>query len=210
MINVLIVDDHRLVREGLKKILAETNDIAVVDEASNGHEVLGKVRSGNIDVVILDISMPGRSGIEVLEELKKERPKSQVLILSMHPEEQYALRALKAGAAGYLTKESAPTELIEAVYRVSSGKKYITASLAENLAAALEGDTTKARHELLSNREFQIFFMIAKGKPIKDIATELFLSIKTVSTYRSRILDKMSMKNNSELIYYAVKNNLID
>jgi two-component system, NarL family, invasion response regulator UvrY len=209
VIEILIVDDHRLVREGLKKILAETPNISVADEASGGLEALRKVRQRDFDVIILDISMPGKSGIEVLEELKKEKPKSHILILSMHPEEQYAVRALKAGAAGYLTKESASNELIDAIHRISAGKKFITASLAENLAVALEADAPKAPHELLSNREFQILCMIARGKSIKDIASELFLSVKTVSTYRTRILDKMRMKNTSELIYYAIKNGLI-
>jgi two-component system, NarL family, invasion response regulator UvrY len=209
MIDVLIADDHRLVREGLKKILSEVHDIVVADEASTGNEALRKVRKRDFDVIVLDISMPEKNGIEVLEHLKKEKPESRVLILSMHPEEQYALRALKAGAAGYLTKESAPNELIDAIRRVATGKKYITSTIAENLATALNTNTPNTPHELLSNREFQVLRMMAQGGTLTEIAEELNLSIKTVSTYRSRILEKMGMKNNSELIFYAFKNGLV-
>lgn len=210
MIRVLIADDHGLVRDGLKKILSETDDITVVDEASTGQEVLEKVRAKDVDVILLDISMPGKNGLDALAELKKERPKCQVLILSMHPEEQYALRALKSGASGYLTKRSAATELIDALHRVSAGKRYITSSIAESLAAALSYKGGRAAHETLSNREFQVLRMMAAGKSIKEIAAELFLSVKTVSTYRSRVLEKMEMKNTSQLMYYAIKNDLID
>ena len=209
LIKVLIVDDHRLVREGLKKILAETRDIVVAGEADGGHEALQKTRKTDYDVIILDISMAGKSGIEVLDELKKEKPKSQVLIVGMHPEEQYALRAMKSGAAGYLTKESTPAELIDAIHRVAAGKRYLTPAIAEYLALAVQTDGSKPLHEKLSNREYQIFCMIAKGKTVSGIATDLILSSKTVSTYRARVLQKMGMKNNSELIYYAVKNDLV-
>ena len=210
MIRVLIADDHRLVRDGLRRILEETDDIVVIDEASNGQEALEKVRKNDCDVLLLDISMPGTNGLEVLSALKKEKHTCRILVLSMHPEEQYAIRALKAGAYGYLTKKSAPDELIAAIHKVSGGKKFITAPLAESLAYALDTDTERLPHESLSNREYQVFSMMAKGRATKDIAQELFLSVKTVSTYRSRILEKMGMKNTSELIFYAVKRGLVE
>lgn len=210
MIKILIADDHAIVREGLKQIVADTSDLFVTDEAINGHEVLEKIRKYDYDVVVLDISMPGLNGLDTLKQLKIERPELQVLILSIHPEEQYAIRALKAGASGYLTKESAPDELIAAVRKASQGKKYVTSSLAEKLASDLLIDAEKPIHETLSDREYQIMRMIDRGKTIKDISEEINLSPKTVSTYRSRILDKMKMKNNEELIRYAVDNHLID
>lgn len=210
MIRILIADDHTIVREGLKQILAETTDMVVADEASNGQEVVAKIEKNEYDVVLLDISMPGRSGIEVLKQIKTEQPRISVLILSMYSEEQYALRALKAGASGYMTKESAPDELIEAIRKVSQGRKYISPSLAEKLAFNLEADAEKPPHETLSDREYQVMCMIASGKTIKEIADELFLSIKTVSTYRTRILEKMRMKSNAALTHYAVQNKLVE
>jgi DNA-binding NarL/FixJ family response regulator len=209
-VRVLIADDHTIVREGLKQILAETPDIHVVDEARNGQEILDKVRKDVCDVVLLDISMPGRSGLDVLKQLKTEHPKLSVLILSMYSEEQYAIRALRAGAAGYMTKESAPDELIKAIRTVSNGKKYISPSVAEKLAFSLETDDSRPLHETLSDREFHVLCRIASGKTIKEISDELALSIKTVSTYRSRILEKMHMKNNAELTHYALQNKLVD
>jgi len=211
MIRILIADDHTIVREGLKQILAETPDMVVVDEANNGQEVLEKVWKNDYDVVLLDISMPGRSGLDILKQLKSENAKLAVLILSMYSEEQYAMRALRAGASGYMTKESAPDELIEAIRKVSRGRKYISPSLAEKLAFSLEtGDERKAPHENLSDREYQVMCMIASGKIIKEIAEELSLSVKTVSTYRSRILEKMGLKNNAALTHYAVQNRLVE
>jgi two-component system invasion response regulator UvrY len=210
MINVMIVDDHLIVREGLKQIITESSDIKVVDEASNGTEALAKVRHANCDVLLLDISMPGRSGLEILKDLKHEAPSLSVLILTMHPEEQYAVRVLKAGASGYLTKESAPDELIEAIRKVSKGGKYISSTLAEKLAFDLEIDTGRPPHETLSDREFQVLRMIASGKTVTEIADEMVLSVKTISTYRSRILEKMRMKTNAELTYYSIKNQLVD
>jgi len=210
MIKILIADDHAVVRKGLKQILAETSDIVAADEAKNGQEVLEKVRKSDYDIVMLDISMPGRSGIEILKQLKDEKPEVLVLVLSMHPEEQYAVRALRAGASGYLTKDSAPEELISALRIISQGRKYITTSLAEKLAFDLEIDTEKPLHETLSDREYEVMCKIASGKTIKEIAEELFLSIKTISTYRSRILEKMGMKNNTQLVHYALKNRLLD
>ncbi|NQT79584.1 MAG: response regulator transcription factor [Candidatus Aminicenantes bacterium] len=210
MTKILIADDHAVVRKGLKQILAETSDIVAAGEAKNGQEVLEKVRKSDYDIVMLDISMPGRSGIEILKQLKDEKPEVLVLVLSMHPEEQYAVRALKAGASGYLTKDSAPEELIKAIRKISQGGKYITASLAEKLAFDLEIDSEKPLHETLSDREYEVMCKIASGKTIKEIAEELFLSVKTISTYRSRILEKMGMKNNTQLVHYALKNRLLD
>jgi len=210
MIRILIADDHRIVREGLKQILAETPDMMVVDEASNGQEVLGRVWENDYDVVLLDISMPGRSGLDILKQLKNERPKLAVLVLSMYSEEQYAIRALRAGASGYMTKESAPDELIEAIRKVSTGRKYISTTVAEKLAVSLEANDERPAHESLSDREYQVMCMIASGKTIKTIADELSLSVKTVSTYRTRILEKMRMKNNAELTHYSIQNRLVE
>lgn len=210
MIRILIADDHTIVREGLKQILAETPDMIVADEASNGQEVFAKVSKNEYDVVLLDISMPGRSGLEVLKQLKGERPKLPILILSMYSEEQYAMRALRAGASGYMTKESAPDELIEAIRKVSQGRKYVSPSLAEKLAVSLELGKEKPPHEMLSDREYQVMCMIASGKTIKEIAEELSLSVKTISTYRSRILEKLNFKTNAAITHYAVQNRLVE
>jgi len=210
MIRILIADDHAIVREGLKQIVAETSDMVVADEASSGHEVLNKVRDNEYDVVVLDISMPGGDGLNILKQIKREIPKLFVLVLSMHPEEQYAVRVLKAGAAGYLTKESAPDELITAIRRVSTGRKYVSSSLAEKLALDLVSEKEKPLYETLSDREYQVMCMIASGKKVKEIAEELCLSVKTISTYRSRVLYKMRMKNNAELTHYAIKQGLVE
>jgi DNA-binding NarL/FixJ family response regulator len=210
MLRILIADDHPVFRQGLRQILNEASDMVVTDEVSDGLEVLGRVRAGCCDVILLDISLPGRNGIDILKQLKKERPKLPVLMLTMHPEEQYAIRALKAGASGYLTKESTPDELITAIRKVSAGGKYVSSSLAETLAYELGRMDEKAPHETLSDREYQIILLIASGKTVTEIAESLSLSIKTVSTYRSRILEKMRMKNNAELTYYAIKNQLVD
>ncbi len=210
MIRVLVVDDHPIVREGLKQILSDTEDILVVDEADCGQAVLDCTAKSNFDVVLLDISMPGRDGLEVLRELKQLKPKLPVLILSMYPEEHYAVRVLRGGASGYLTKSSAPDELISAIRKVASGRKYISATLAERLTYELDRDASKPLHEILSDREYQVMHMLSTGKSVKDIALELGLSVKTVSTYRSRILEKMNMKNNAEIVLYAVQNKLID
>jgi two-component system, NarL family, invasion response regulator UvrY len=208
MISVLIADDHVLVRDGLKRILTETEDIVVAGEASTGQEVLEKTRQNSYDVILLDISMPDKSGIDILSDLKRD--KRRVLILTMHPEEQYAIRALKSGAYGYITKQSAAEQLIAAIHSVSNGKRYITPALAEALALSLGEDGDKAPHELLSPREYQVFMMVARGNSIKEIAKQLFLSVKTVSTYRSRILQKMEMTNFFELIHYAIRHNLTE
>ncbi|MGD9579726.1 MAG: response regulator, partial [Syntrophorhabdus sp.] len=189
--------------------LAGQDDMIVEDEAASGQEVLQKVTQKNYDLILLDISMPGRSGLEILDDLKTLHPKIPVLILSMHPEEQYAVRTLRAGAAGYLTKASAPQELISAIQKVSRGGKYVTVSLAEKLAFELDAGAEKPRHEKLSNREYQVMLMLASGRSVREVAEELCLSAKTISTYRTRILEKMDMKKNAELTLYAVKNNLI-
>ncbi|HEX9157031.1 MAG TPA: response regulator transcription factor [Syntrophales bacterium] len=210
MIKILIADDHPIVRQGFKQVLQDTADLVVADEAGNGQEVLGLVSKKDYDVILLDISMPGKNGLEVLKELKVLNPKIPVLILSIYPEEQYAIRALKAGASGYLTKASAPEELISAIRKVSRGGKYISSSLAEKIAYELDGDSGKAPHETLSDREYQILLMIASGKTVSDIAGEMCLSVKTVSTYRSRIIDKMKLKNNAELTTYAIRNKLVE
>jgi two-component system invasion response regulator UvrY len=210
MIKILIADDHTIVREGLKQIVADTDDMKVTDEASTGYEVLDKVRDYDYDMVVLDISMPDKHGLDILKQLKSQKPLLPVLVLSMHPEEQYAVRALKAGAAGYLTKESAPDELITAIRRVSMGRRYISTSLAEKLAFDLTRDSRKPLYVTLSDREYQVMCLIAAGKRAKEIADELCLSIKTISTYRSRILAKMGMKNNAELTHYAIKQGLVE
>ena len=209
MIKILIADDHAIVRQGLKQILAETSDLVVAGEAANGQEVLEQIRQNDCDLALLDLAMPGRDGLETLKELKREIPKLPVLILSIYPEEQYAVRALKAGASGYLTKESAPEELIAAIRKVSQGGKYISASLAEKLAHHLELADEGPVHDKLSDREYQVMLMIASGKTVKEIADEMCLSVKTVSTYRVRALQKMGMKNNSAFTYYAIKHELI-
>ncbi len=210
MLKILIADDHPIVRKGMKQIIEEAPDMMVADEAGNGVEVLNKVSKKYFDIVLLDISMPGRSGLEVLMELKKEKPDLPVLVMSMHPEEQYAIRALKSGASGYLTKASVPEELVTAIRKVSLGRKYISPSLAEILASDFGTDKEKPLHETLSNREYQVMCLIASGKTLTEIGDELALSVKTISTYRARILGKMNMKNNAELTHYAIQNHLVD
>jgi two-component system invasion response regulator UvrY len=211
MIRVLIADDHAVVRKGLKQILTETSDIVVAGEAHNGQEVLNKVRkSRDWDVVILDITMPGTSGLDILKEMKHEHPKLPVLVLSIHPEDQYAMRVLKSGASGYLTKESAPEELVKAIRKVAMGGKYVTPGMAEKLLFDLGSDPEKPLHENLSDREYQVMCLITSGKTVKEIAKGMSLSIKTISTYRTRILEKMRMKTNAELIHYGIRNRLVD
>lgn len=210
MIKILIADDHAIVREGLKQIIRETSDMVVADEASTAQEVLEKVWKNDYDVVLLDISMPGRSGLDILKQLKSQRPELPILVLTIHPEEQYAVRVLRAGASGYLTKESAPDELIKAIRKVSMGRKYVSSTLAEKLATEVDIVSEKPLHQALSDREYEVMCMIASGKTVKEIAEELCLSIKTISTYRSRILEKMKMKSNAELIHYAIQNRLVD
>ena len=207
---ILIADDHAVVRQGLKQILAEAFKRAVIGEAANSQEVLERVWNEPWDVVILDLSMPGRNGLEVLKEIKRDRPKLPVLILSMHPEDQFAVRLLKAGASGYMTKESAPEELVGAVKKAVAGGRYISLAFAEKLALLIVQDVQAAPHESLSDREFLILRMIASGKPVGAIARDLSLSVKTISTYRARLLEKMCMSNNSELVHYAFQNQLVE
>ncbi|UGQ45201.1 response regulator [Massilia endophytica] len=210
VIKVFIADDHAIVREGLKQILADTRDIVVAGEAENGSDALRLFRKSGAQVVLLDISMPDRSGIEVLKQLKKEKPELQVLMLSMHREDQYAIRSLKAGAAGYLTKQSAPRELVNAIRTVAGGLKYISPALAQELAKHVGDDHEAALHETLSDREYQTLTMIASGMTVGAIAKELSLSVKTVSEYRARLLVKMKLKNSAELTHYAIRNHLIE
>jgi two-component system, NarL family, invasion response regulator UvrY len=210
MIRILIADDHPIYRKGLLQILQEVPDMFAVDEASSGEEALGKAWDNDYDLILLDISMPGRGGLDALKVLKSHRPKLPVLVLSMHPEEQYAVRALRAGASGYLNKECAWHELANAIQKVLEGGKYVSPALAEILAADLVSDADKPLQEVLSDREYQVFRMIASGKTVGAIAEELSLSVKTISTHRVRILEKMKMTNNVELIHYAVMNNLAD
>jgi two-component system invasion response regulator UvrY len=210
MIRVLIADDHAILRRGLKEILVREFADASCGEAGEAAQVLQQVRSHSWDLVILDVSMPGRSGLDVLGELKQLRPHLPVLVLSMYPEEQYGKRVLKAGAVGYMNKETAPEELVTAIRRVLAGGRYVSTTLAEKLASDLGGDTERPIHESLSNREFEVLRMIASGKTNSQMAEELHLSVTTVSTYRARLLEKMRMANNAELMHYALKNRLID
>jgi two-component system invasion response regulator UvrY len=206
---IIIADDHAVFREGLKHVIGTTVDMSVVDEAANGQELLNKIHSNDYDMVVLDISMPGRNGLDVLAELKNLKPKLPVLVLSMHPEEQYALRAFKSGASGYLTKGSPSNELLDALQKISLGKKYVSSSLAEFLVSGLVDSNQQDLLHSLSNREYQVMSMIASGKTVGKIAVELSLSVKTVSTHRAHILRKLNMKNNAELTRFVIENNLL-
>ena len=210
MIKVVVVDDHAVVREGLKRIVSESGGMTVTGEAADGHEAIRVIKSEPCDVVLLDITMPNKSGLDVLKELHAESPRLPVLVLSMHPEDQYAVRVLRAGAAGYVTKQSAPAKLVQAIRKVVRGGKYVSPSLAERLVFDLGADKDKAPHELLSDREYQVLCLISSGKTVSQIADELALSIKTVSTYRVRILEKLKMKNNAEMTRYAIQEGLVD
>ncbi len=209
MLRILIADDHSVVRKGLRQILLEGFPTASIEEVGDAEDMIKKVLSAEWDVVISDLSMPGRSGLEALQQIKQIQPKLPVLILSIHPEEQYAIRVLKSGAAGYLSKDLAPEELVNAVQRVMLGKKYITASVAEKLASVFDQDNDKAPHESLSDREFSVLKMLAKGKSVSEIAELLFLSVTTVSTYRARIMSKMNMKSNADLTLYSIEHKLM-
>jgi DNA-binding NarL/FixJ family response regulator len=210
VIRVLLADDHAIVRAGLREILADTGDIEVAGEATNGQEVLARVRERDYDVAVLDMSMPGRSGIELIRLVKQEKPKLRVLVLTMHSEEQYAVRALKAGAAGYLTKESAADQLVAAIRRIAAGGAYVTPETAQRLALEAGGVPEAPPHTLLSEREFQVFLMIARGAAVGQIARGLSLSVKTVSTHKTRIMHKMGLANQAELIRYALEHRLLD
>jgi DNA-binding NarL/FixJ family response regulator len=210
MIHILIADDHPIVREGLKRVISECAGLEVVDEAKDGQEAILKSKDPVVDVLTLDISMPGPGFLEVLRRVKVHRPELQVLVLSVQPEEQYAVRALRAGAAGYLTKDHSPAELAKAIRQVASGRKYVTASLAERLATELDSPAGKEPHETLSEREYQVFCLLGAGKPVGEIAEKLALSPKTVSTYRKRIMDKMKLENNAAVIRYAIERDLAE
>jgi DNA-binding NarL/FixJ family response regulator len=209
MIKILIADDHPVVRQGLKQILADETDMEVSGEAANANELLEKVRREPWDIVLLDITMPGRGGLEVLKDLRREHAKLPVLVLSIHPEDQFGVRVLKAGASGYLTKDSATEELVKAIRKVCAGGKYISPLLAEQLAVRLDADEPRSPHEILSDREYQVMCLIASGKRVGDVAKELSLSVKTISTYRLRVLEKMGVHTNAELTRYAIERALI-
>jgi DNA-binding NarL/FixJ family response regulator len=210
MIRVFIADDHALIREGLKKILKEETDMVVVGEASRAGEVVDILGETTVDIIVLDISMPDRSGLELLKDIKHLYPKIHVLMLSIHPEDRFAIRALKAGAAGYVTKESASDELVKAIRRVVLGGKYVSANLAEHLASELNVTSEKPPHQTLSDREYEVMCLLASGKTLKQIAENLTLSLSSVNTYRSRILHKMNMTSSAELMHYAINNRLVD
>ncbi len=205
----LIVDDHAIVRKGLAQLLLESYPSAEITEVPNSKEVFEQVNKNKWDLILLDISMPGRNGVDVLKQLRSMDLKTPILILSMHPEEQYAIRALRAGASGYLCKESASEELLAAVGRVLSGRKYITSNIAEKLAQTVNDKSTGLLHELLSDREMQVLQLIASGKTVSEIASQISLSVNTISTYRTRILEKLSLHNNAELTHYAIDNELV-
>lgn len=210
MISVMIADDHAIVRQGLKQILSETDDIKVTGEAETGFQAIKIARQQDFNVMLLDISLPDRNGIEILKQIKKDRPSLAVLMLSMHNEHEFAIRALKAGASGYLNKQSAPAQLVVAIRQVAAGDKYVSPVVAQELANIINSDTDKPLHATLSDREYQTLCFIAAGKTLSEISLEMFLSPKTVSVYRARLLEKLKLTNNSELIRYAIKNKLVD
>jgi DNA-binding NarL/FixJ family response regulator len=210
MIRILLADDHKMFREGVRSLLEARSDMTVVGEAATGEEALAAATEHRPDVVILDVSMPGRGGLETVSELKRRNPKVRVLMLTVHPEDRFAVRCLKGGADGYMTKESAADELIGAIRKVFSGGKYVSPSLAESLVLSLERDFGAAPHETLSDREFQVMRMIASARTVSQIAEELCLSVKTISTYRSRILEKLGLRNNAEIMQYAMEQHLVE
>jgi DNA-binding NarL/FixJ family response regulator len=210
MIRIVLADDHTIVREGLKQLLSAASGLAVIGEAQNGQEALQRVRELDFEVLLLDMSMPGKSGTELIKQIHAEKPKLRILVLSMHEEQQYAVRAIKAGAAGYLTKESASAQLVSAIRKVAGGGAFITSGVAEQLALGAMPDASGPLHGSLSDREFQVFRAIVSGKTVSDIAGELSLSVKTVSTHKARILEKMNMSNTADLVRYAIKYRLVD
>jgi two-component system, NarL family, invasion response regulator UvrY len=209
-VKVLIADDHTVVREGVKKIISQSADLQVVAEAGNADELFESIRQREVDVLVLDMSMPGKDGIDVLRRLRNENPELPVLILSVHPEEEFALRVLKAGASGYLTKDSPPEQLLLAIKRVAAGRKFVSSAVAEKLTLSLERDYPRKLHEKLSDREYQVLRLLGTGKTVSEIAAGMALSVKTVSTYRVRILEKMQLQNNAELMRYAHEHGLVD
>lgn len=210
MIRIVMADDHAIVREGLRRIVASAEDFEVVDEAGDGNEVLRIVRERDFDVLVLDLSMPGRSGLELIKLVKAEKPRLRILVLSMHQEQQYAVRAIKAGASGYLTKESAPAQLVQAIRKIASGGAYISAEVAEQLALGAMPGGSSAPHESLSPREFEVFRLLVAGVSVTDIAHQLTLSVKTVSTHKANLMLKMNLANQSDLIRYAMRHGLAE
>ncbi|OOG36710.1 response regulator transcription factor [Polaromonas sp. A23] len=210
MIRIVIADDHAIVREGLKRIVSSADDLRVVGEAADGTEVMQRVRETDFDILVLDLSMPGRSGMELIKLVHAEKPRLRILVLSMHQELQYAVRAIKSGASGYLTKESAPAQLEQAIRKIASGGAFISAEVAEQLALSAMPGGASAPHESLSNREFEVFRLIAAGVSVTDIATRLKLSVKTISTHKANLMQKMGLQNQSELIRYAIKHGVSD
>jgi DNA-binding NarL/FixJ family response regulator len=210
MIRIFITDDHSLIREGFKKILNEEKDISIIGEAANSRDTMSFVLNNKLDILILDLKLPDKSGLDLLKELKAIKPEIKILILSMHHEDRFAMRVLKYGASGYVTKESAGGELVKAIRKVYNGGKYVSESLAEILAFEVQGNLDKPIHELLSDREFQVLQMIASGKTLAEISGTLSLAVTTVSTYRARILEKLNLHSNAELIHYAITNKLLD
>ena len=210
MIRVVIADDHTILREGLRQLLGAAADIAVVAEAADGHEVMARVRSDEFDLLLLDMSMPGKSGIELIKQVHAEKPKVKILVLSMHEEQQYAVRAIRAGASGYLTKESASRQLVDAIRKIAAGGAFISAEVAQQLALGAMPGAQGPLHAALSDREYQVFMLIAEGKSVSDIAGQLNLSVKTVSTHKANVLQKMNMTTTGELIRYAIANKLVE
>jgi len=210
MIRIFITDDHSLIREGLKKIINDEKDISIIGEAGNAKDTMSFVLSKNIDMLILDLNLPDKNGLDLLKELKSLKPELKILILSMHPEDRFAMRVLRAGASGYITKESVGEELVRAIRKVYNGGKYVSESLAEMLAIEIQGGGDKPIHEVLSDREFQVLQMIASGKTLAEISEALSLAVTTISTYRARVLEKLNLHSNAELIHYAITNKLLD
>jgi len=210
MIRVVVADDHQILREGLRQLLQAGGDLAVVGEAADGHAVMEQVRALEFDVLLLDMSMPGKSGIELIRQVKAEKPRLRILVLSMHEEHQYAVRAIRAGASGYLTKESATAQLVAAIRKVASGGAFISAELAERLAQEAMPHAEGPRHSTLSDREYQVFRLLVSGRSVSDIAADLHLSAKTVSTHKARLMEKLGVDNNADLVHYAVRHRLID
>jgi DNA-binding NarL/FixJ family response regulator len=210
MIRIVIADDHTIVRDGLKQLLLAANDMEVIDTASDGHQALEKVRSLDFDVLLCDLSMPGKSGIELIKQAKSEKPKLRILVLSMHEEKQYAIRAIKAGASGYLTKDSATTQLVSALRKVASGGAFISAEVAEQLALGAMPQAEGPPHASLSDREYQVFSQLANGQSVSEIAEQLNLSVKTVSTHKARLMQKLGLANSAELVRYAISHGLLD
>ena len=210
MIRVVIADDHQILREGLKQLLQAAGDLDVVGEAADGFAVLDRVRTLDFDLLLLDMSMPGKSGVDLIKQVKAEKPKLRVLVLSMHEEHQYAVRAIRAGASGYLTKESAASQLVSAIRKVAAGGAYITAEVAERLAQDAMPRSEGPAHAALSDREFEVFHMLVNGESVTDIASRLHLSAKTISTHKARLMEKLGVDNNADLVHYAVRHRLID